>query len=61
MHKISPKMVNHRDLAGEWEEEDTTFTDLDLGFGLQGQCKANPLGLIFAHTFPLIRMKVEPM
>ena len=35
----------------------TTFTDLDLAWGSQGQCKAKHNGFIFSHTFHLIRMK----
>ena len=27
-----------------------TFSDLDLGWGLQGQHKAKPVDLIFSHT-----------
>ena len=27
----------------------TTFTDFDLAVGSQGQCKAKPVGFIFAH------------
>ena len=37
----------------------TTFTDLDLGSGSQGQCKAKPVGFIFSHIFQLIRMKYD--
>ena len=37
----------------------TTFTDLDLGWGSQGQRKAKPLGFIFFHNFQLIRMKYD--
>ena len=35
------------------------FTDFDLAWGSQGQCKANPIGLIFLHSFHLIRMKCD--
>ena len=35
----------------------TTFNDLGLGWGSQGQRKAKPLGFIFSHTLQLIRMK----
>ena len=33
------------------------FTDLDLGWGSQGQHKAKPPGFIFSYTFHLIRLK----
>ena len=32
----------------------TTFTDLDLAWGSQGQCKAKSIGFIFSHTYQLI-------
>ena len=35
----------------------TSFTDLHLCLGSQGQRKAKPLGFIFVHIFQLIRMK----
>ena len=34
-----------------------TFSDLELGWGSQGQRKAKPFFLIFVYTFPVIRMK----
>ena len=37
------------------------FTDLDFGWGSQGQCKAKPAGFIFSHIFRLIRMKFDVM
>ena len=37
----------------------TTFTDLDLAWGSQGQCKVKPIGFILSHTFHLIRMKFD--
>ena len=36
-----------------------TCTDLDLAWGSQGQHKAKPIGIIFLHTFHLIRMKFD--
>ena len=39
----------------------TTFTDLDIAWGSQGQHKAKPAGFIFSQTFPLIRMKFDMM
>ena len=35
----------------------TAFTDLDLAWRSQGQRKAKPIGLIFSHSFHLVRMK----
>ena len=37
----------------------TTLTDFDLAWGSQGRRKAKYFGLIFSHTFQLIRMKFD--
>ena len=36
---------------------DTTFSDLNFGWGSQGHCKAQPVCFIFSHTFQMVRMK----
>ena len=36
-----------------------TVSDLDHGWGSQGQRKANSVGFIFLHTFQLMRMKFD--
>ena len=35
------------------------FPDLDLTWGSQGQHETKPIGFIFSHTFPLVRMKFD--
>ena len=37
----------------------TTFTDLDLAWTSQDQRKEKPTGLVFSHTFQLIRVKFD--
>ena len=37
----------------------TTFTDLDICWGSQGNCKAKPLSFNFSHVFQLIRVKFD--
>ena len=37
----------------------TTFTDLDLAYGSQGQPEVKLIGFIFSHDFHLIGMKLD--
>ena len=36
-----------------------TFSNLDLGWGLQGQRKAKPVGFIFSHTLQLVEIEFD--
>ena len=40
---------------------DTTFSDLNVGWGSQGQLKVKAFGFIFSHTFYLIQMEYDLM